>query len=92
MKASQKVRWTEQFMEENNDYTFGAEITEPVELGDLPAEREAEPCPAELKGKYNGIASGIRLVVPNDTDSTLKCSYVKREIIATCKFTLNFTP
>ena len=79
-------------MEENNDYSFGAEITEPVELGDLPPTRDAEYCPCELKGKYNGIASGIRVVVPNDTDAALKCSYVKREILAECSFALSFTP
>ena len=92
MKASQKIRWTDQFMEENQDYSFGAEITEPVELGDLPPTRDAEFCPCELKGKYNGIVSGIRINVPNDTDSNLKCSYVKREILAVCKFTLNYNP
>lgn len=92
MKTSQKIRFTDQFMEGGSDYSFGSEITEPVELGSNPSHRDPEYCPCELRGKYNGIASGISVIVNNTEDKNLHCSYVKREFLATCKFTLNFNP
>lgn len=92
MKTSLKCRWTDQFMEEGNDYTFGAEITEPVSLDNLPETRDAEFCPCELKGKFNGFVSGVRIEFHTEPDNNLNCSYQKREILATSSFIHSFSP
>lgn len=79
-------------MEEGKSYSFGAAITEPVELGDNPANRDAEPCPCELKGKFNGFVSGVRPVFHTEPDTNLSCSYQKREIVASSTFVHAFKP
>ena len=79
-------------MEEGKSYSFGAAITEPVDLAGNPEERDAEPCPCELKGKFNGFVSGVRPTFHTDPDTKLHCSYQKREIIAQSTFVHAFKP
>lgn len=46
LKTSMKCRWTDQYMEPGNSYTFSAEVTEPVDVSGLPASRAEERVPA----------------------------------------------
>lgn len=45
-----------------------------------------------MKGKFNGILSGIRPSIGEDQDQALKCTYMKREFVANSQFALVFTP
>ena len=91
VKKTQKCRWVDQVVEEGNEAVFSADITEPVELGSNPKKSAPAYCPGEVKGKFNGIVSGIRPSIGEDQDSTLKCTYVKREFVANSSFTQIFT-
>ena len=92
VKKTQKCRWVDQVVEEGNEAVFSADITEPVELGSNPKKSAPAYCPGEVKGKFNGIVSAIRPSIGEDQDSTLKCTYVKREFVANSSFTQIFTP
>ncbi|KAK8808848.1 hypothetical protein WA588_004489, partial [Blastocystis sp. NMH] len=91
LKTSMKCRWTDQYMEPGNSYTFSAEVTEPVDVSGLPASRAEEACPCEVKGKFNGYVSGVRPIFGTDPDTNLGCTYQKREVIAVGSFTHVFS-
>lgn len=87
-----KCRWTDQYMEPGNSYSFSAEVTEPVDVSGLPTSRGDEACPCEVKGKFNGYVSGVRPIFGTDPDTNLGCTYQKREVIAVGSFTHVFNP
>ena len=79
-------------MEKGESYSYRATITEPGALGSNPPEREASYCPASMRGKFNGIMSGVSFSVDGKMDSVSKFSYAKRNVVSSTVFTIQFNP